>query len=132
MTPLTVVLLLMVAFAVVLLFFVLFSTQNHQEKKHEEKKPAPPPPPKVYTTTGMLLQKIDERRRVMDEYHHTSVHDEYFELVFQLKNGEMLRLSCSKSAYRTMPFRKTGELTYRSGRLMQFKTTEQVISDEYY
>ena len=94
-------------------------------------KPPPVAVPKIYTETAFLLQKIDERRRIMDEYRHTRITDEYFELVFELQNGEMLRVSCSKAAYHDMPFRKTGILTYSGGRLMQFKTTEQVISDEY-
>ncbi|MBR0485760.1 MAG: hypothetical protein IJJ69_13465 [Oscillospiraceae bacterium] len=87
--------------------------------------------PKIYTETAFLLQKIDERRRIMDEYHHTKITDEYYELVFELQNGEMLRVSCSKTAYHDMPFRKTGILTHSGGRLMRFKAQEQVISDEY-
>ena len=107
----------------------LFLPKSSQSKAVIRKSPVPAP--KVYTETAVLLQKIDERRRVMDEYRHTKITDEYFELVFELQNGEMLRLSCSKAAYREMPFRKTGILTCCDGRLIRFKTPEQVISDEY-
>ncbi len=115
-----------------LLILILNSRPFSRKKSYELHKPPPVTVPKVYTETAFLLQKIDERRRIMDEYRHTRITDEYFELVFELQNGEMLRISCSKTAYHDMPFRKTGTLTYSDGRLMRFRTTEQVISDEYH
>ncbi|MBE6876048.1 MAG: DUF2500 domain-containing protein [Ruminococcus sp.] len=137
MSSVAVLLFLLAGFASVLLFLLLHGyklihrkPEPEYQKTHAEQLAAVAAP-KIYTESAFLLQKIDERRRIMDEYRHTKITDEYYELVFELQNGEMLRVSCSKTAYHDMPFRKTGILTYSGGRLMQFKTTEQVISDEY-
>lgn len=137
MMPSAVLLFLLAGFALVLLFLLLYGYRKPRKKPDPEyqKKRAEQlsagTAPKIYTESAFLLQKIDERRRIMDEYHHTRITDEYYELVFELQSGEMLRVSCSKTAYHDMPFRKTGILTYSNGRLMRFKTPEQAISDEY-
>ncbi len=114
-----------------LLILILSSRLFFQKKVYTVHKP-PVTVPKVYTETAFLLQKIDERRRTMDEYHHTKITDEYFELVFELQSGEILRISCSKTAYHDIEFRKPGTLTYSDGRLMRFRTEEHVIYDGYH
>ena len=135
MPSVAVLLFLLAGFASALLLLLLRGRpQRKAEAEHQKiraEQLAVAAAPKIYNESAFLLQKIDERRRIMDEYRHTKITDEYYELVFELQSGEMLRVSCSKTAYHDMPFRKTGILTYSNGRLMQFKTTEQVISDEY-
>ncbi|MBR1554775.1 MAG: hypothetical protein IJ644_05195 [Oscillospiraceae bacterium] len=134
MPSVAVLLFLLAGFAAALLFLLLRGQPRRKSEPERQKTRAEQlaaDTPRIYTESAFLLQKIDERRRIMDEYHHTKITDEYFELVFELQNGEMLRVSCSKTAYHDMPFRKTGILTYSNGRLMRFKTTEHVISDEY-
>ena len=122
-------LLIILAIGLLLILILSGSRQKHDSGNSSSE---PPPAPKTYTDTGYMLQKIDERRRITDEFHHTKICDEYFELVFVLCNGEYLRVSCSKNAYKKVPFRKTGLLTYKNGRLIEFKTQEQVISEEYH
>jgi len=122
-------------FATGLLIIFLLNSRLPRKKtersRPELQTPPVPPAPKVYTENAFLLQKIDQRRRIMDEYHHTKITDVHFELVFQLQNGEQLLLQCSKMSYMDMPFRKNGVLTHCDGRLIRFKTSEKVISEDY-
>jgi len=137
MPSVAVLLFLLAGFALVLLFLLLHEYKHPHRKSETEiqktraEQLAAAAAPKIYNESAFLLQKIDERRRIMDEYHHTKITDQYYELVFELQNGEMLRVSCSRTAYHETPFRKTGILTYSAGRLIQFKTQEQVIFDGY-
>ena len=119
-----------------LLIFLLnsrpVSKKSHTHTKAKTSAPVAPPAPKIYTENAFLLQKIDQRRRIMDEYRHTKITDVHFELVFQLETGEHLLLKCSRPTYLEMPFRKNGILTHCDGRLLRFKTSEQIVSEEYH
>ncbi|MBR1528744.1 MAG: hypothetical protein IJ642_05535 [Oscillospiraceae bacterium] len=126
------VLFILAVFAFILLVFLIYGNRLYHRKAPEASKPDPVPvTPKIYTEPAFLLQKIDERRRIMDEYRHTKICNEYFELIFELRSGERIRVSCSKTAYQEIPFRKTGILTYSNGQLIQFQTQEATISEGY-
>lgn len=88
-------------------------------------------PSQVYTEMATLMQKIDERRRVVDSSGHSTLYDEYFELVFETRKGETVRLTASRAAFKEIPFNKTGSLTYKRGALIKFKYTGGLVTDEY-
>ncbi len=88
-------------------------------------------PNQNYTEMAILMQKIDERRRVVDSSGHSTLYDEYFELVFQTRKGETLHLTASRAAFKEIPFNQQGALTYKKGTLVKFKYIGGLISDEY-
>lgn len=88
-------------------------------------------PNQSYTEMALLQQKIDERRRVVDSSGHSTLYDEYFELVFETRKGEMLRLVTSRAAFKEVPFNQEGALTHKNGVLVKFKYAGGLISDEY-
>ncbi len=84
-----------------------------------------------YTEMATLVQKIDERRRVVDSSGHSTLYDEYFELVFLTRKNERLHVTASRAAFKEIPFNQQGSLTHKKGRLVKFKTMGRVISDEF-
>ncbi len=88
-------------------------------------------PNQPYTEMAILMQKIDERRRVVDSSGHSTLYDEYFELVFETRKGETLHLTASRAAFKEIPFNQQGSLTHKRGKLVKFKYTGGLISDEY-
>lgn len=88
-------------------------------------------PNQPYTEMAILMQKIDERRRVVDSSGHSTLYDEYFELVFQTRKGETLHLTASRAAFKEIPFNQQGSLTHKRGTLVKFKYAGGLISDEY-
>ena len=83
------------------------------------------------TEMAILQQKIDERRRVVDSTGHSKIFDEYFELVFQTRKGETIRLVTSRATFKEVPFNQEGALTYKKGVLLKFKYYGGLITDEY-
>ncbi len=83
-----------------------------------------------YTEMAILMQKIDERRRVVDSSGHSTLYDEYFELVFETRKGEVLHLTASRAAFKEIPFNQQGSLTHKKGKLIKFKYIGGLISDE--
>ncbi len=88
-------------------------------------------PNQPYTEMAILMQKIDERRRVVDSSGHSTLYDEYFELVFQTRKGETLHLTASRAAFKEIPFNQQGSLTHKKGTLVKFKYAGGLVSDEY-
>ena len=88
-------------------------------------------PGQTYTEMAILMQKIDERRRVVDSTGHSKLYDEYFELVFETRRGEMIHLKASRAAFKEIPFNQQGSLSFRNGTLIKFKYIGGVITDEY-
>ncbi len=88
-------------------------------------------PNQNYTEMAILMQKIDERRRVVDSSGHSTLYDEYFELVFQTRKGETLHLTASRAAFKEIPFNQQGALTHKRGAFVKFKYIGGLISDEY-
>ncbi len=87
-------------------------------------------PNQAYTEMAILTHKIDERRRVVDSSGHSTLFDEYFELVFETRRGETLRLVTSRAAFKETPFNQDGALTYKKGRLIRFKYAGGIVTDE--
>ncbi len=88
-------------------------------------------PNQAYTEMAILMQKIDERRRVVDSSGHSTLYDEYFELVFETRKGGMLHLVASRAAFKEVPFNQEGAVTYKHGTMIKFKYAGGLISDEY-
>lgn len=101
--------------------------QNRAAKQAANRKNANQP----YTEMAILMQKIDERRRVVDSSGHSTLYDEYFELVFETRKGETLHLTASRAAFKEIPFNQQGSLTHKKGKLVKFKYIGGLISDEY-
>ena len=78
------------------------------------------PPVQEHTVTAILTHKIDERRRVVDSNGHSTLSNEYFELVFETKQGETLRLVAPRVAFKEIPFNQDGTLTYLDDRFVSF------------
>lgn len=87
-------------------------------------------PNQAYTEMAILTHKIDERRRVVDSSGHSTLFDEYFELVFETRRGETLRLVTNRAAFKETPFNQDGAVTYRHGRLLRFKYAGGIVSGE--
>lgn len=87
-------------------------------------------PNQVYNEMAILTHKIDERRRVVDSNGHSTLYDEYFELVFETRRGETIRLVSSRAAFKETPFNQDGALTYKKGRFVRFKYQGGVVTDE--
>lgn len=88
-------------------------------------------PNQAYTEMAILQQKIDERRRVVDSTGHSKIYDEYFELVFETRKGETIRLVTSRATFKEVPFNQEGALTHKKGMLLKFKYHGGLITDEY-
>lgn len=87
-------------------------------------------PSQAYTEIAILTHKIDERRRVVDSSGHSTLYDEYFELVFETRRGETLRLVATRAAFKEIPFNQEGALTYKRNRILKFKYNGGTVVDE--
>lgn len=87
-------------------------------------------PNQVYTEIAILTHKIDERRRVVDSSGHSTLYDEYFELVFETRRGETLRLVATRATFKEIPFNQEGALTYKRNRILKFKYNGGTVVDE--
>ena len=87
-------------------------------------------PNQAYTEMAILQQKIDERRRIVDSTGHSTIYDEYFELVFETRKGETIRLVTSRPTFKEVPFNQEGALTHKKGMLIKFKYHDGLITDE--
>lgn len=87
-------------------------------------------PNQAYTEMAILTHKIDERRRVVDSSGHSTLYDEYFELVFETRRGETLHLVTTRAAFKETPFNQDGAVTYKHGRLLRFKYAGGIVSGE--
>ncbi len=87
-------------------------------------------PNQAYTEMAILQQKIDERRRIVDSTGHSTIYDEYFELVFETRRGETIHLVTSRPTFKEVPFNQEGALTHKKGMLIKFKYHGGLITDE--
>lgn len=106
--------------------------RSGKPKKHPKitDNPARPNPKQAYTEMAILQQKIDERRRVVDSTGHSKLYDEYFELVFETRKHETIRLVASRAAFKEIPFNQMGALTYKKGELIKFKYSGGLVLNE--
>ena len=80
-----------------------------------------PVPERKHTVTAILTHKIDERKRIIDSNGHSKMYDEYFEMVFETKDGVTLRLVAPKVAHKETPFNQDGTLTYAGDQFISFR-----------
>ena len=84
----------------------------------------------VIDKVEVKIVNYDERRRVVDSLGHSTLSDEYFELVFETRRGETLRLVTSRAAFKEIPFNEDGALTYKRNRLIRFKYSGGTVENE--
>ena len=61
------------------------------------------------TVIAVLVQKVDERRRTMDPSGTMKLYNEYYELIFKTRKGDVLHIVTSKKAYIETPFHQQGQ-----------------------
>lgn len=76
------------------------------------------------TVIAVLVQKVDERRRTMDPSGTLKLYNEYYELIFKTRKGDVLHIVTSKKAYIETPFHQQGQLTFQGDRLIRFQYPE--------
>lgn len=70
---------------------------------------------------AVLVQKVDERRRTMDPSGTMKLYNEYYELIFKTRKGEILHIVTSKRTYVETPFHQQGQLTFQGDQLIRFQ-----------
>ena len=73
------------------------------------------------TEMVMLVQKVDERRRTIDPNGTSKLYNEYYELIFKTRKGEILHIVTTKVVYKEVPFNQQGSLTFRGEQFVKFK-----------
>lgn len=110
------------------------SYQYHNHYTPDEKTHAETPKhatADTQTETAFVIRKADERLRMLDEFHHSSIQNEKYALIFQREDGSEFQLSCSKAAHSKIPYRVTGTVTFRNQKLLRFESEKETVSDEY-
>ncbi len=80
---------------------------------------------------AVLVQKVDERRRTMDPTGTMKLYNEYYELIFKTRKGDILHIVTSKKAYLDTPFHQQGQLTFQGDQLIRFQYTGgEVVEDQ--
>ena len=92
------------------------SERREKVPKHAERDPDKP-----HTVLAILTHKIDERKRVVDSTGHATMYNEFFELVFETRDGESLRLTAPRVAFKETPFNQDGYLTYQGDQFIGFR-----------
>ena len=78
----------------------------------------------------VLVQKVDERRRTMDPSGTLKLYNEYYELIFKTRKGDVLHIVTSKKAYIETPFHQQGQLTFQGDRLIRFQYPEGEVTED--
>ena len=81
------------------------------------------------TEQAVLVQKVDERRRTIDPSGTLKLYNEYYELIFKTRKGDILHLVTSKQAYVHMPFHQQGTLTFQGERLIRFQYADGEVTE---
>ena len=71
---------------------------------------------------------LDERKRVVDSNGHSTLYNEYFEMVFETESGETLRLVAPRIAFKETPFNQDGKLTYAGDQFISFRYAKPTIN----
>lgn len=82
------------------------------------------------TVIAMLVQKVDERRRTVDPSGTMKLYNEYYELIFKTRKGEILHIVTSKKAYLETPFHQQGQLTFQGDQLIRFQYAGGEVTEE--
>ncbi len=78
-----------------------------------------------------LVQKVDERRRTLDPSGTSKLYNEYYELIFRTRKGEILHIVTTKTVYKEVPFNQTGSLTFKGEQFLKFKFLGGEITEKY-
>ena len=57
------------------------------------------------------------------------LYNEYYELIFKTRKGDILHLVTSKQAYVNMPFHQQGTLTFQGERLIRFQYADGEVTE---
>jgi len=76
-----------------------------------------------------LIRKSDDRLRVIEANGQSRLFDEFYQLVFKNRRGEIIKVECSKKAYNELPFNLEGSLSYQKNRFVKFKSIEGTVHD---
>lgn len=82
------------------------------------------------TVIAVLVQKVDERRRTMDPSGTMKLYNEYYELIFKTRKGDILHIVTSKKAYLAVPFHQQGQLTYQGDQLIRFQYSGGEVTED--
>ena len=82
------------------------------------------------TEMVMLVQKVDERRRTIDQNGTSKLYNEYYELIFRTRKGEILHIVTTKVVYKEVPFNQQGSLTFSGEQFIKFKFLGGEITEE--
>lgn len=82
------------------------------------------------TELAVLVQKVDERRRTIDPTGTLKLYNEYYELIFKTRKGDILHIVTSKKAYLDTPFHQQGQLTFQGDRLIRFQYSGGEVKED--
>lgn len=97
-----------------------YNVEYYQTGERKMRKPnrGKNPPRSVI---AVVVQKVDERRRTIEPNGTIKLYNEYYELIFKTRKGEILHIVTSKRAYMEMPFHQQGQLTFQGDQLIRFQ-----------
>ena len=84
---------------------------------------------KAKTVIAVLMQKVDERRRTVDPNGQSHLYNEYYELIFKTRRGDILHLVTGKQAFMNTPFHQQGQLTYQGDRMVSFEYNDGMVEE---
>lgn len=77
-----------------------------------------------------LIRRSDDRLRICESDGSYRLVDEYYELEFVTRKGQLLKIECSRDAYEKVPFNVEGSLTYKHNTLVKYKFYEGIVYNE--
>ncbi|MCR5717814.1 MAG: hypothetical protein K6F80_02110 [Oscillospiraceae bacterium] len=101
--------------------------EKSSQRRAKQLKRADDDPDTPHTVIAILTHKIDERKRVVDSTGHATLSNEFFELVFETREGQSLRLIAPRAAFKETPFNQDGYLTYQGDRFVRFRYSRPAL-----
>ena len=130
-------LIVLAAIAVILILVVLLGSKNSKFRRVMAKHMAGNEPNPTRTNgaarseVAVLVQKVDERRRTVDANGTAKLYNEYYELIFKTRKGEILHIVTTKAVYLKMPFHQQGTLQYNGEQFIRFQCPNgEVIAEK--
>lgn len=77
-----------------------------------------------------LIRRSDDRLRICESDGSYRLVDEYYELEFVTRKGQLLKIECSRDAYEKVPFNVEGSLTYKHNTLVKYKFYDGIVYNE--
>ena len=101
--------------------------QPDQPQYSEPQYSAPKKTGEPIVEMATLIRKSDDRLRIIERDGSQRLIDAYYELIFETRKGQHLKITCSPEAYEKIPFDEQGSLTYRRGVLVKFKMYDRTV-----